>query len=168
MKPNPLSSKNMTEEFPYRLVAATLSDLPQLGEMERTCFPLDAWPLVEQIAALILPGMVRIKAEYNGRMIGFVGGDIKPSQGVGWITTLAVMPSYRGMGIGKALLNACEHEMHMPYVKLSVRRSNIQAQILYFECGYKQKDIWRKYYDGGEDALILEKQLPQYRSVGLL
>ncbi len=158
----------MKVDFIYSLEPASLSDLPQLGEMERTCFPMDAWPLIEQIAALILPGMVRIKAVHEGRMIGFVGGDIKHSQGVGWITTLAVLPAYRRMGIGKALLEACENEMKMPQVKLSVRRSNIQAQVLYYESGYKQKDIWKNYYDGGEDALVLEKQLPQYRSVGLL
>lgn len=166
--PTHFHQKNMTEEFQYRLLTATLGDLPQLGEMERICFPLDAWPLVEQITALILPGMVRIKADYYGKMIGFVGGDVKPSLGVGWITTLAVLPSYRRMGIGKALLEACEREMHMPYVKLSVRRSNIQAQVLYFENGYRQKDVWRNYYDGGEDALVLEKQLAQYGNVGLL
>ena len=162
--PTHFHQKNMTEEFQYRILlpaGVTMNLIAGAGS-------LDAWPLVEQIAALILPGMVRIKADYYGKMIGFVGGDVKPSQGVGWITTLAVLPSYRRMGIGKALLEACEREMHMPYVKLSVRRSNIQAQVLYFENGYRQKDVWRNYYDGGEDALVLEKHLTQYGNVGLL
>lgn len=158
----------MTAEFDYELAPAVLSDLQQLGEMEKSCFPLDAWPLIEQIAALILPGMIRIKAVCDGRMIGFVGGEVKRGQGVGWITTLAVLPKYRRQGVGKVLLETCEKEMGMPYVKLSVRRGNLSAQALYFDCGYRQKDVWRKYYDGGEDALVLEKELPQYRDVGSL
>lgn len=158
----------MTDNFSYELTQASLADLTQLGEMEKSCFPQDAWPLVEQIAALMLPGLVRIKAVRDGRMIGFIGGEVKRSQGVGWITTLAVLPEFRGHGVGESLLNTCEQTMGMPYVKLSVRQSNIHAQALYLKCGYHFKDVWRGYYDGGEDALVMEKCLPQFDNVGLL
>ena len=52
----------LMEETKYYLEKATLSDLNELGEMERVCFPLDAWPLLERIGALVLPACVRIKA----------------------------------------------------------------------------------------------------------
>lgn len=149
----------------FELQQAGLIDLKAMGEMEKTCFPLDAWPLIEQIAALTFPGMVRIKAVVDGRMIGFVGGDIRRSQQVGWISTLSVLPEFRRKGVALALLDACEKEMQMPNVKLAVRRSNFDAQALYFKTGYRQKDIWAKYYDGGEDAIILEKELPEFKNV---
>lgn len=165
-KSQPTFLNDMTSTVNFELLPATIGDLQQMGEMEKACFPLDAWPLLEQIAALILPGLVRIKAVSDGRMVGFTGGEIKRTQGVGWITTLAVLPQYRRQGIAEALLRACEQEMGMPYVKLSVRRSNIQAQALYLKCGYHHKDIWNGYYDGGEDALVMEKRLPEFNNVG--
>lgn len=155
----------MASKITFKLEHATIGDLQQMGEMEKACFPLDAWPLLEQIAALILPGLVRIKAVYEGRMVGFTGGEVKRTQRVGWITTLAVLPEFRRQGIAEALLRACEQEMGMPYVKLSVRRSNIQAQALYLKCGYRQKDVWVGYYEGGEDALVMEKRLPEFNNV---
>ena len=129
--------------------------------MEKVCFPLDAWPLIEQIAVLILPGLVRIKAVYDQKMIGFIGGDVRRSKGEGWITTLSVLPAYRRMGAAKALLEACETEMGMSIVKLAVRKSNLAAQALYFKQGYRQAEVWQNYYAGGEDALLLVKEIPR-------
>jgi ribosomal protein S18 acetylase RimI-like enzyme len=47
--------------------------------------------------------------------------------------------------------------MNVPQIKLSVRKSNTEALNLYFQNGYLQKDIWKKYYIDGEDAIVLEK-----------
>lgn len=167
-KSQPTFENMMIKDSSFRIVPASLGDLQQLGEMEKICFPQDAWPLLEQIAALILPGMVRFKAISGDKMIGFAAGDVRHSQGLGWITTLGVLPAYRRIGIAQALLEKCEQEMGMPHVRLTVRRTNIEAQALYFKNGYQQLDVWREYYDGGEDALVLEKILPEFRNVGLL
>ena len=63
--------------------------------IEQACFPLDAWPLLELIGALSLPGLVRLKATVDGKMVGFAGGAVKRSKNEGWITTLGVLPEYR-------------------------------------------------------------------------
>lgn len=149
----------MANEEPFfTLVKATLSDLNQLSEMEKVCFPLDAWPLLERIGALTLPGVVRIKAVYLDRMIGFVGGDIRRRSGIGWISTISVMPQYRRMGVAEALLDTCEKEMGMPRVKLVVRKSNMSAQMLYLKHGYQRTETWSHYYQGGEDGILMEKR----------
>lgn len=153
--------ENAFEKF--TLHQAGLRDLQALREMERVCFPLDAWPLIELIGALTLPAVVRIKAVADNRLIGFVGGDIRRGQKLGWITTLSVLPEYRRLGVGNALLDACEQVMGMPLVKLCVRKSNLEAQTLYLKRGYVQRDVWKKFYEGGEDALVLEKDLPEFR-----
>lgn len=146
------------EEKFFTLEKATLSDLNQLSEMEKVCFPLDAWPLLERIGALTLPAVVRIKAVYLDRMIGFVGGDIRRRAGIGWISTISVMPLYRRMGVAEALLEACEKEMDMPRVKLVVRKSNMSAQMLYLKHGYQRVETWTHYYQGGEDGILMVKQ----------
>jgi ribosomal protein S18 acetylase RimI-like enzyme len=127
--------------------------------MERVCFPLDAWPLLEKVGALILPATVRIKAVHRQKMIGFVGGDIRRREQLGWITTISVLPEYRRMGVAAALLEACEKEMGMPKVKLAVRKSNTTAQLLYLKHGYRKTETWQNYYRGGEDAVVMEIEL---------
>lgn len=143
----------------FQLLPAALRDLQAMREMERVCFPQDAWPLIEQIGFLTLPSIVRIKAVYQAKMIGIVGGDIRRSQGLGWISTLSVLPGYRRIGAANALLDACEREMGMPLVKLCVRKANLAAQALYLKRGYSLSETWVKYYPGGEDALVLEKKI---------
>jgi ribosomal protein S18 acetylase RimI-like enzyme len=147
----------------FELQPATLSDLSQLGVMEKACFPLDAWPLIEQIGVLVLPGSVRIKAVYTDRMIGFVSGDIQKKRNTGWISTISVLPEFRRMGVGEALLLACEKEMRMYTVRLAVRKSNLSAQMLYRKNGYQQTETWAHYYEGGEDAIVMEKNLLEYK-----
>ena len=142
-------------DFPIE--TATLSDLNQLRELERICFEKDAWPLIELLAVLVIPGLVRLKIEIDGRMAGFIGGDARRTEGIGWITTVGVHPDYRRLGLASRLISACEEAMDMPSVKLSVRRSNFGAQHLYTGLGYQHVGIWEKYYEDGEDALIMEK-----------
>ena len=139
------------------IINATWHDLGELRQLERECFGKDAWPLLDLIGALTLPGSVRLKAVVVGKMAGFVGGDPRRQEKIGWITTLGVAPAYRRNGIAAALLAACEDTMKMPVVRLCVRRSNLGAQKLYQVAGYQPAGIWERYYDGKEDALILQK-----------
>lgn len=149
----------MTNNTAYKLSPAGLSDLNPLRAIEKACFPLDAWPLLELLSVLILPNLVKIKAEVGEKMVGFVGGDARRFEGVGWITTLGVLPQYQRLGIASALLDQCEQQMGMSVVKLTVRRSNLSAQTLYYARGYQQIDVWKNYYEGGEDGLILQKKV---------
>lgn len=144
------------EPFP-EIVKAGLRDLPSLHRLERECFALDAWPLIDQAAVLLLPGVVRLKAVIAGRMVGFIASDLKKVQNVGWIVTLGVLPAYQRRGIARALLLACMDQMDVRCVRLSVRRSNQPALHLYARQGFRLVDTWGNYYIDGEDALVLEK-----------
>ncbi len=147
----------MSEAVTYQVMPANWHDLNALRQIEKACFPQDAWPLWDLIAVLTLPGVVRLKAVIGEEMVGFVGGDARPAERVGWITTLGVLPTYQRRGIATCLLAACEAEMDLPCVKLTVRRSNLGAIYLYQKEGYRQTSIWPGYYPGGEDGLVFEK-----------
>jgi ribosomal-protein-alanine N-acetyltransferase len=151
----------MSSLHSFHLERAGLSDLSDLRVIEKACFPLDAWPLLELIGVLMMPNLVRIKAVIKERMVGFISGEQRRLEGVGWISTIAVLPQYQRLGIANALLDRCENEMGFPVVKLTVRRSNLAAQSLYASRGYRQVDVWASYYQGGEDGLVLQKNLPQ-------
>lgn len=141
------------------LVNAGVMDLAALRRLEKACFEKDAWPLLDLIAVLTWPDVVRFKAVEQGEMIGFVAGDPRPSTGVGWIATLAVDPRWQRRGIGAALLRACEERFTLPLVKLTVRASNRGAIALYEQTGYRVIDTWRGYYNDGEDGLVMLKTL---------
>jgi len=139
---------------------ATWRDLNQLRNIEKICFPQDAWPLWDLIGVLTLPNVVRLKAVTGDRMVGFIAGDLRPSEQMAWIATVGVLPEYRGRGIGEALIRACEEQLGIPTIRLSVRLSNEGAVRLYQRLGYQRVGIWPTYYLDGEDAVVMEKQRP--------
>ena len=152
---------------PFSIEPATWRDLSALRTLEHVCFPVDAWPLWDLIGVLTLPNVVRLKAVTGDRMVGFIAGDLRPSERMAWIAIIGVLPEYRGQGIGAALLEACEKQLNLPRVRLNVRVSNDTAIRLYKRRQYSQVGIWPRYYHDGEDALILEKQLAAAREQGL-
>ncbi len=139
------------------ITPANLLDLNALRHVEQTCFPKDAWPILDLIAVLSFPGVVRLKAVEQDQMIGFIAGDPRPAEGFSWIATIGVLPEYRGKGFGRALLEACEAQLTTENIRLSVRASNAEAIRMYEKAGYQLVDQWKKYYDDGEDALIMQK-----------
>ncbi len=151
-----------TDSQNFSLVQAGLKDLFDLRLMEKVCFPQDAWPLIELIGVLTLPDVVRIKAVHKDRMLGFVAGDVRSRRKEGWIASISVLPEFQRRGIARALLDACEQQMGMPIVKLSVRKTNYGAQVLYQKLGYHQEDVWEKYYPGGEDGIVFSKRILKF------
>jgi ribosomal-protein-alanine N-acetyltransferase len=139
------------------IIPATWRDLNGLRQVEQVCFPKDAWPFWDLAAVLTLPDVIRLKAAASDKMIGFISGDIRRRDALGWITTLAVLPEYQKQGIATRLLSLCEQKMNMPRVRLCVRKSNEPAIKLYMKEGYNQAAVWPVYYGDGEDALVLEK-----------
>ena len=138
---------------------ATWRDLNSLRHLERLCFPKDAWPLLDLVGVLTLPNVVRLKAEADELMVGFIAGDIRSSQHLAWIATIGVLPGYRGRGIGRMLLEACEAQIQEPRIRLCVRASNQTAIQLYLNSAYQRAGVWPNYYQDGEDALVMEKKL---------
>lgn len=138
---------------------ANLLDLTALRKLEHTCFDKDAWPLLDLMAVLTWPDIIRLKVVEDGEMIGFAACDPRPSQSIAWIATIAVDPRWQRRGIGRMLLRACEERVKLPRVKLSVRISNQGAISLYEQEGYQTVDVWGRYYSDQEDALVMEKTL---------
>jgi GNAT superfamily N-acetyltransferase len=67
-----------------------------------------------------------------------------------WILNdLFVLPSARGHGVGRALLEQCKRlatETGAKELTLETMKNNLTAQRLYEECGWKRDDVFCKYY----------------------
>jgi ribosomal-protein-alanine acetyltransferase len=138
---------------------ASLRDLGALRRLEAACFEKDAWSIFDLVAVLSWSEVIRLKAVQDNEMVGFVASDPRPAEGVSWIATIGVDPRYQGRGIGRALLRACEEQMNFRHSKLTVRMSNDRAISLYRKEGYRTVEIWKNYYNDGEDGLVMEKRL---------
>ncbi len=143
----------------YDIVDATWRDLGGVRQVEAVCFGSDAWPLLDILAVLTLPGVIRFKATAGSEIVGFAAGEIKGGERMGWITIIGVVPAFRRRGIAAALLSKCELKLATSKIRLCVRQSNLEALAMYWKFGYHQVDVWKRYYRGGEDALVMEKVL---------
>lgn len=142
----------------FEIIPASWRDLGALRRIEKECFPLDAWPLFDLIAVLTFSNVVRLKAVVKDQIVGFVAGELRHGENVGWIATIAVLPDYQRNGIATALMEMCERKLDVPQTRLSVREGNSAAIQLYEESGYRRIGRWSRYYQDGSDAIVYEKR----------
>lgn len=141
------------------IVAMTQYHVPQIAAMERTCFS-DPWS--ENSIASELDNRLSywLVAEENGLVLGYIGS--QSVLGETDIMNLAVSPEHRRKGIAKALLLALMDALKSQgnrCITLEVRQSNLPAQALYEQFGFRQVGLRPNYYrDPKEAALILRKE----------
>ncbi|WP_137283971.1 GNAT family N-acetyltransferase [Halorussus salinisoli] len=93
-------------------------------------------------------------------VVGYVVANLVPNHGrsFGHIKDIAVHPDHRGEGVGAELLERALHVLEVrgaQSVKLEVRASNDRALSLYRSFDFQYLRTIPRYYDDGEDALIL-------------
>jgi len=81
----------------------------------------------------------------------------------GHVVSIAVLPKYQRRGIGLALMQKAMENMLRYKAKkcfLEVRVSNKPAIQMYKKLGFQIKRRIRSYYMDGEDAYVMERNLP--------
>jgi [ribosomal protein S18]-alanine N-acetyltransferase len=131
----------------------------QEPEKQRRFFPLS-----------LLPGRPTATAQSPSlaSIIGFAGLWLMVDEA--HITTIAMHPNYRGLGLGELMLAHLidiAYDIGAKWVTLEVRVSNITAQNLYRKYGFREAGLRHRYYsDNQEDALIMwtdEINSPSYK-----
>ncbi len=93
----------------------------------------------------------------QGTIAGFAGMWIVVDEA--HVTNIALLPAYRGKGLGQKLVTALMETARQRYavsMTLEVRASNEIAQSLYGKLGFLPTGIRRAYYtDNREDAIIM-------------
>ena len=78
------------------------------------------------------------------------------------ILNIAVAPQQRGRGVARMLMElavGAARERGAEVLVLEVRESNAAAIRLYEEFGFERYSVRKGYYEGKEDALLMEKML---------
>jgi [ribosomal protein S18]-alanine N-acetyltransferase len=95
--------------------------------------------------------------EVDQRVVGYCGVWIIIDEA--HITNIALLPEYRGMKLGEALMAKVmelAREMGALRMTLEVRVSNERAQNLYRKFGFEEGAIRKQYYtDNMEDAIVM-------------
>ena len=100
-------------------------------------------------------------AECNGDIVGYVClmSLFEEAQ----ILDIAVAPEQRGRGVARLLMYHAimvAREKKAELLALEVRSTNSSAITLYERCGFVRTGIRSKYYEGVDDAVLMELNLP--------
>jgi ribosomal-protein-alanine N-acetyltransferase len=117
------------------------------------------WHEAELAELMRSPGVVALETDGGFIMVRLLGDAAE-------VLTLAVAPSARRRGAGRALVRAgltAAEEAGAPTVVLEVAAGNAAAVALYESEGFERAGVRRGYYaragQGAEDALLLRRTL---------
>lgn len=137
-------------------------DLKDIIEIEENNF-LDCWTLKQYDYDLNANEFAFLFAViHEGELIGYVDFWITFDQAT--INKIAIKKEYQKRGIGLILLEDTLSRIQSAEVNtitLEVRVSNLKAISLYQKVGFKTCVIKKNYYDDGEDAYYMIKELNQ-------
>jgi ribosomal-protein-alanine N-acetyltransferase len=133
------------------------ADLLEVFRIEQAAFP-QPWPYGAFEGFLGQQGFL-VAADDTG-VVGYVVADTVPNHGrpLGHVKDIAVHPDHRGEGIGATLLERALEVLRSAdasRVKLEVRAGNDAAIHLYRRFGFTHHHTIPRYYDDGEDALVM-------------
>ena len=132
-------------------------DVDRIAEMEKVCFPEEPWS--REMVAAEFSGLNPTRyfaAEEDGVIVAYAGIWVIPPEG--YITNVAVLPECRRRGIASLVLRQMIDEClaeGVTDITLEVRVSNAPAIALYRSFGFEEAGVRRRYYQDGEDALIV-------------
>ena len=143
-----------------QIVPMNADHLEELEKLERLCFsrPWSRKMLAEELENQCAAFLVA-QDSATGQVAGYAGLLVMADEG--YITNVAVFPSYRRRGVAAKLISVFENFARgnkLAFLTLEVRPSNAAAIALYKGFGFEEVGRRKNYYDlPKEDALILTK-----------
>ena len=140
----------------------TADDLDAVLAIEQASFPTP-WRWEHFKHEIAAPHSFPFVAEHNGIIFGYVClmSLFEEAQ----VLDIAVAPEQRGRGIARLLMNhaiSVAREKEAEVLALEVRASNISAITLYEQCGFVRTGVRSKYYEGVDDAVLMEIDLKSF------
>ena len=142
---------------------ATMDDLKALLALEESAFSGDRLNRRSFRRAISSTGsslLVAVGNEQN--LLGYALLHLRQGTRLARLYSLAVSPKARGLGIGKQLIQACEHKAIKKgknLLRLEVSDVNKSAIALYQAMGYREFGHYDAYYEDQTDAIRMQKPL---------
>ena len=141
---------------------ALLADLDAIEALEAAAFVGDRLSRRSLRAFIRSPLRPLLVARFGDRIAGYALLSARQGGRTARIYSLAVDPSQKRRGVGRALLQACERYARArgrAALRLEVRYDNPAAIALYEKMGYRPFGHYAGYYEDGGVALRFEKRL---------
>lgn len=132
-------------------------DVEKIVQIEEACFP-DPWSKEMFFDAFSLPICHGVVAEEEGEVIGYACQTVLFEDAE--LLNIAVSPQHRKKGVGRAIIEKIEQkatELGAERLLLEVRVGNEAALSLYRSFGFEDLSVRKRYYEDGEDALVMQK-----------
>eukprot|EP00933_Yihiella_yeosuensis_P009181 TRINITY_DN11499_c1_g2_i1.p1 TRINITY_DN11499_c1_g2~~TRINITY_DN11499_c1_g2_i1.p1 ORF type:complete len:235 (-),score=84.25 TRINITY_DN11499_c1_g2_i1:98-802(-) len=143
---------------------ATVDDLPGMQACNLQCLPENYQLKYYLYHILSWPQLPYVAVDFNNKIVGYVLAKMEEDSAElhGHVTSLAVLRTYRKLGIAtklmRASMKAMEEVFGAEHVSLHVRYTNRAAFTLYSQTlGYEIHDIEKGYYADKEDAYDMRK-----------
>ena len=138
-----------------KILDANIEHTKAIAALEEACFSA---PWSEKAICETMSGSdsVFLVAEDNGEIIGYIGSYCCHPEG--YITNVAVAPSARRRGVGRALIERLiekGRERSLSFWTLEVRESNTPAISLYSSLGFEVVGKRPRFYSNPEEAANL-------------
>lgn len=135
-------------------------DNADVAALEKICFEYP-WSAEMVTETSSLPNFCGVVAKENDETIGYAGAIYALDSAD--IALVAVSPEKRQKGIGFSLLKSLFEKLFSFGVKnvfLEVRVTNDPAKNLYLKAGFSPVGLRKNYYENGEDAFVMVRELP--------
>ena len=115
--------------------------------LEKHCFPGEAWNF-SQIEAHFSAGSGMVDANWQSYILFMENAEELE------IFRVGVLPDSRRSGLGSSLVRHLLEYSGTKNVLLEVKSNNTAAIRMYEAIGFVKQGVRKKYYSGGEDALL--------------
>lgn len=167
---NPLSKVEYSPQS-VRFRMATIDDIDSMNACNRASLPENYTREFFQEYILRWREVCLVAEGANAGIIGYCLGRIEdfttPGRREMFLSSIAVLPQFRGRKIGESLLQKLHSNMARCYeathVSLHCRPSNEGALRIYRRMDYCERQLLPGYYEDGEAALLLTKDLASLR-----
>lgn len=142
------------------IVNITKEDIAPIAELESLCFGEHGYPPFFIRQAYDCWSASFYVAKINNHVVGYLLQTPKSNTEDAWVLSLAVSPTSRGLGVGKALLEHCiAHSTMYHTLFLTVCPKNTVAVNLYTQLGFMLHDEENNYFEINDSRQVLQLDL---------
>ena len=146
--------------MPNKITPARPQDIPELAELEKLCPHAAGWGVAGLASELDKKNALVLRIKNGAELAGFICAEFIPPESQ--LLNIAVRPSLGRRGFGAALFTAlldAAEQRGCNSVSLEVNEHNLPARAFYKKLGFKIVGRRTKFYNGCQDALLLDYAL---------
>ena len=155
-----MHTENVSEELDIQIRWLIRRDLPEILHIEKSSFD-HSWDESDFLTCLRQRHCIGMVAEIDDKIVGFMIYELHQSSLK--IINFAVVPEFRRRSVGIQMVTKLVDKLSQQRrseIELTVRETNLDAQLFFRSQGFEAASVLRGYYtDSDEDAYLMRYRL---------